>query len=448
MVYSLTRFPLPTSATTTILVALLLWATTALHAQTAEQDTTIERLKRRTDFAKMYIGLDYYRTTGGTTQFMGSNGVQTATFAGTVSPRVLLGATHFWGHADFYIAIPVSQQQLPGNLPTGLRAMSFVEGLESGIRVFPWAVEPGKLRPYVGASFKGMSFAQVGRSLNPEYSSVPSVSKTIVPLQAGLWYARRHLLVQASVNYRNLNQLHYPLSRINYGAVSLSPWSFQIGLAYWFNTNGGMATANGAKFMKNGPKKLAKYHRLNTWYVGIGPSVSFEMTKSDYVREKHPYLVQDSPGSFIPDLTAGRYFHKPDLNVGVSYRRLNTTTSGYGTTLRYNRRSYMLEAYKFLGDYHGFVPYIGPTLAYEDLTFTDTDGTQTQPFYARKLALGVIFGWDIRLSRSEYWLLRTNLRYTPSLHLNANGKKVMFDQMEFNFIQFVWFPGRRQALRR
>ncbi|MEZ4905645.1 MAG: hypothetical protein R2822_29725 [Spirosomataceae bacterium] len=107
----------------------------------------------------------------------------------------------------------------------------------------------------------------------------------------------------------------------------------------------------------------------------------------------------------------------------------------------------MLETYKFLGDYHGFVPYIGPTLSYENLTFKDTDGSNIQPFQAQKVALGVIFGWDIRISRAETWLLRTNLRYTPNLHLEAEGKKVMFDQMEFNFIQFVWFAGRRKALK-
>ena len=107
----------------------------------------------------------------------------------------------------------------------------------------------------------------------------------------------------------------------------------------------------------------------------------------------------------------------------------------------------MLETYKFLGDYHGFVPYVGPTLAYEDLTFTDTDGNVSRTVQAKKVAIGIIFGWDIRLSRAESWLLRTNLRYTPNLHLMAEGKKVQFDQLEFNFIQFVWFPGRRKALR-
>jgi outer membrane protein W len=429
------------------LIASFVLVSLSTLAQTAEKDTTIERLKRRTDFAKMYVGIDGYQTTGGTTHYRTASGLQPASLAGTVSPRIVWGATHFWGHADFYIAIPVLNKQLSQTLPGGLRGTSFVEGAETGIRVFPWAIEAGKLRPFVGASFKGMSYAQVDQTIDRAYTSVPSVSKIIFPLQAGLWYARKHSLFQLGVNYRSLKELRYPVARTEMATVSLSPWSFNLGISYWLNTNSGMATPNGVRWVKQGPKLLAARNLLNCWYVGIGPSASFEISKSEYVKDKQPYLAQDSPGSFIADITAGRYFHKPDINVGVSVRRLNSSSSGYGTNLSYKRRSYMLEAYKFLGDYHGFVPYIGPTLAYENLTFTDTDGNLTQQFQAQKLAIGIIFGWDIRLTRSEYWLLRTNLRYTPDLHLKANGKKVMFDQMEFNFIQFVWFVGRRQALR-
>ena len=198
--------------------------------------------------------------------------------------------------------------------------------------------------------------------------------------------------------------------------------------------------------MKNGVKKLAAKNRLNCWYLGIGPSGTFEISKSEYVKDKYPFLRQESPGTFIPDVTAGRYFHRLDINVGVSFRQLRYESSGYDVKLNYNRRSIMLETYKFLGDFHGFVPFVGPTLAYEDLTFTDTDGKSVKTFTSKKAALGVIFGWDIRMSRSETWLLRTNLRYTPNLQLEAEGKKVMFDQMEFNFIQLIWFAGRSKAL--
>lgn len=428
-----------------LVFVLILVALTTARAQTAKTDTTIERLKIRTSFAKSYFGLDVFSTSGGTTQYATSAGLQTVSFSGTTAPRILLGGTHFWGHADFYVAIPVAR--LGSQAQTELKSIFYNEGVETGFRVFPWAVESGKLRPFVGIAFKGAAFEQVDTEPNKTYQSVPSVARTIFPYQAGLVYAGKQFLIQAGLNYQSKNNYRYPISRTEYGDVETSPWSFNVGMSYWINSNGGFVSNYGVSYMKNGVKKLAAKKRLNCWYLGIGPSGTFEITKSEYVKDKYPFLSQESPGTFIPDVTAGRYFHRLDINVGVSYRRLRYESSGYDVKLNYNRRSIMLETYKFLGDYHGFVPYVGPTLAYENLTFTDTDGASVKTFATKKAALGVIFGWDIRMSRSETWLLRTNLRYTPNLQLEAEGKKVMFDQMEFNFIQLIWFAGRSKALR-
>lgn len=413
--------------------------------QTAEKDTTVERLKIRTSFAKSYFGVDAFTTTGGTTQYAAQGGLQSVDFSGTTSPRILLGGTHFWGHADFYISIPVAK--LGKITPKELNNLSYSEGVETGFRVFPWAIQEGKLRPYIGIGFKGLHFSQVSNEPNKDYKTFPSVAKTTFPYQAGLMYATKKVLFQAGIIYQKNTDYQYPISRTQYGAVKLSPWSFNAGLSYWINTNAGLASKGGERYMKMGVRKLKAKNRLDCWYFGIGPSATFEISKSEYVKDKYLFLKQSSPGTLIPDLAAGRYFHKLDMNVGLSYRKLRYGSSGYDVKLNYQRRSYTLETYKFLGDYHGFVPYVGPTLAYEDLRFTDSDGNNVKTFEAKKLALGVIFGWDIRISRSETWLLRTNLRYTPNLHLQAEGKKVMFDQMEFNFIQFVWFLGRNKALK-
>jgi len=68
---------------------------------------------------------------------------------------------------------------------------------------------------------------------------------------------------------------------------------------------------------------------------------------------------------------------------GVSYRTLRYGSNGYDVNLNYQRRSYTFERYKFWGDYNGFVPYVGPTLAYEALA--DTDGGNVQTFKAKKI---------------------------------------------------------------
>lgn len=226
-------------------------------------------------------------------------------------------------------------------------------------------------------------------------------------------------------------------------------WQMQVSLSYWFNSNAGLATTKGVRELREGRARLARKRQLSSFYVGIGPSSSFEVAKSEYVRSKYPYLAQSQVGDFFPDLTAGYHLHRPDLNMGLSYRRMRSEVSGYGVTHQYDRRSLMLEVYKFLGDYHSFVPYVGPTLSYEALQFTQTDGPVGQGLGQRKLAIGIIAGWDVRLTNAESFLLRTNLRYAPGLHMQtANGSRIRFDYLEFNFIQAVFYPGRLAALRR
>ena len=60
-----------------------------------------------------------------------------------------------------------------------------------------------------------------------------------------------------------------------------------------------------------------------------------------------------------------------------------------------------------------------------------------------KLSYGITFGWDIRPNRIQWFTLRTNLRYYPDLSLGLdNGLAISFDNIEFNFIQFVFYPNR------
>lgn len=102
-----------------------------------------------------------------------------------------------------------------------------------------------------------------------------------------------------------------------------------------------------------------------------------------------------------------------------------------------------IESYKFLFNWLGFVPFLGGALTYESLS-ANVNGTTYQE---RKMAYGIVFGWDIRVTKTGTSLLRTNLRYFPDLHLAIDGEKMMFDHLEFNFIQWVQFLGRKKAYR-
>lgn len=53
-----------------------------------------------------------------------------------------------------------------------------------------------------------------------------------------------------------------------------------------------------------------------------------------------------------------------------------------------------------------------------------------------------VFGWDILPTKLEYLTLRTNIRYTSSLNIDASGHAVPNIQLEFNIIQLVFYPQR------
>jgi hypothetical protein len=168
------------------------------------------------------------------------------------------------------------------------------------------------------------------------------------------------------------------------------------------------------------------------------------MTKSPYLKENYRFFYDDYSASILPDLAFGRYFHKPDVNVNLSYRTYGDRYEGFDAEIQVRRHSVGVESVKFLFNYLGFVPFVGPIISYENLR-TTVNGTD---YRATKVAVGITFGWDIRVTKTGTGLLRTNLRYFPNLHMDVEGEKMMFDHLEFNFIQWVQFIGRKKALRR
>jgi hypothetical protein len=62
-------------------------------------------------FAQLNLGFDFQSSFGGSTKYLDAQGnMQSLNLSNSLSPRFLIGGTHFWGHADFYIAIPFFQQ--------------------------------------------------------------------------------------------------------------------------------------------------------------------------------------------------------------------------------------------------------------------------------------------------------------------------------------------------
>jgi hypothetical protein len=102
-----------------------------------------------------------------------------------------------------------------------------------------------------------------------------------------------------------------------------------------------------------------------------------------------------------------------------------------------------LESFKFLIDYHGFALFAGLNLSYEQFSVHEKEYQNLSTGTFDGIKPGITFGWDIRPNRLQTWYLRTNLRYFPNLFVTMpGGGSVHFEQLEFNFIQLVVFPGR------
>jgi outer membrane protein W len=381
--------------------------------------------KKRHRFAQLELGVSQTITpNAGKTQVIASDGSIKDVQLGTANTTAFyIGGTHFWGHADFAVSIPLYKN---GN------GMKY--GAELLAKYYPICIETNKLRPYVGVSMAPFGYSQ---------NDGGSVSKTYFPLLAGLNYSSRKHQFELGMTYNYNRNFDYFISRTALGKAELPTLMFNATYKYTLET-----TVGAERNWINGKTKtttdaLAKARKLNAFSVAVGPSSAFSIAESPYVKENTPFLGKHSFSVFL-DLGVGYYFYKHDMHVNLAYRANSAKLSAYGLTNTLKRKALTFEAYKFLGDYHGFLPFIGPNISYENLTVNVQDGVKTPVSGSFKgIKAGITFGWDIRPDDLQGWILRTNLRWHPNLNVDMpDGKKMKFDQLEFNFIQLVLYPER------
>lgn len=418
---------------------LCLLISTCLFGQT-DSIYTKDYIEKSTRFAWLTYGGDLNFLSGGTTQQFINGTKQDVDFGSTLMPRLTIGGIHFWGHADFYVTFPLSFLTLQEK-PSNLNQLDIFQGVETGTRLYPLKLQPGRLSPFVGISFRRFRFLQESVE-STSSNGVPSYGRFIHPIQFGMTYSSNmwHISLSGYHNYQN--EFNYFISPSETANVRLNPVSFNVSLLRFVDTDRHYRTGAVLDQINTNYHKLDSKNVLSAWFFGIGPSAALQMTKSEYLKENYSYHYNDYSAAILPDLTFGRYFNKIDANVNLAYRTYGDRLEGFDTAIRTRRHSIGVESVKFLFNYLGFVPYVGPILSHENLR-TTVNGIDYQE---NKLALGVTFGWDIRVTKTGTGLLRTNLRYYPNLHMDLNGEKMMFDHLEFNFIQWVQFIGRKKAL--
>ena len=399
-------------------------------------------LKRSTKFAWTTLGLETFFLPGGTTSIWSAESSSTLDFGPSFTPRITIGGIHFWGHVDFYVSFPLRFLRLR-SVPANLENINYSHGIETGARIYPWKLRPNSIRPFFGASFKRMSFSQEQKDINYEEGGAVW-QKVIYPFQTGVSFTGQNYMITAVLHWQSSNDFEYFLTPTQTGTVEVSPLSVNVGIIKTLDLDAGIRTKEGIEQENLKHHILKKEKRLSAWYAGLGPSASFQMSESPFISNGYPFLSNDRLIGIMPDITIGRYFSRPDMNVGLSYRRFSGQLRAFDTKIQAIRNSYMLESYKFLFNWLGFVPFFGLTGSLEDLYVSVND----QKYQEIKPAVGFIFGWDIRVTRTGTSLLRTNLRYIPNLNMNVQGEKMMFDHLEINFIQWIYFFGRKRAYQK
>lgn len=417
-------------------VVCLLGLLSGLYGQ---QDSPIfPKTKHR--FAQTSVGLYYGWTPAWDAAFNQPLGDQRFfAFAPQSSAAINLSGLHFWGKVDFWINIPLWQSPHPSE-----QNYRFSRGVETGVKYFlvgnPY---DSPLSLFAGLSFNNIRFRYLGLDRSAQDRGI-ELNNTRYPLHFGL--ARilnnRHYL-ELSATWFYDNEIDYFFSRESSRRMGVPPVHFNLGYRFLFDST----VSAESDFLSGRTEQLVRAleerKKLNAFSLALGPSSAFFTRENNFNREVSPFLGQPNGARLYLDFGLGYYFHKPDAHLNLAFRNISTTSAAYGQEQRLSRRALSLDMYKFLFDYNGFVPFIGLSPSLERLQVAVSEEgrmliDQTGEFFR----MGLVVGWDIRPSRLQSFILRTNLRYFPNLSVQGENHHFHFDQLEINFIQVVFYLNR------
>ncbi len=371
-------------------------------------------LKKRYSFAKSYFGADlsYFYNLQPSSFLNGQNIVQALERNNFITPAINFGASHFWGHADFFVSIATSSRKTSADeLDNSIRFRAI-----TGMRIFPWAITENTLRPYLSYKFAPIRFNQ--SNLQGE-----NYRKTAVKSIFGAGIAYQTPKIYAYLGYELIpnNETSIYLSRTQTATSAFPKGIINFGVNYSIEfTNG--------SYSKPIPQidSLLKSKNTLGWFFGIGPSSAFSIRNSSYITELYTFLDDKAMPNIFPEFTAGFHFSMYDCIVSANFRPIRQERNGFTFNQKLIRNSAGIEAYKFLFDYHGFAPFIGAGVMYDNIKLIETDNTTN--FTNKRFTFtspSLIFGWDIRPGKhADIWLLRTNLRYSPFLEIDKNDRKL------------------------
>src|SRR5262245_51942033 len=92
-----------------------------------------------------------------------------------------IGALHFFGHADIFVSFPIGSRDASG---LDGRTVSLEYAVAAGAKLYPWALRPGSIRPYVSSGLMLRAF-EITDSQGSD-ANVGRLSQAVVPMGAGV----------------------------------------------------------------------------------------------------------------------------------------------------------------------------------------------------------------------------------------------------------------------
>lgn len=384
-------------------------------------------LERRFRFAELFAGVDVSSMPAGAVPDASPGALRLP--ARTV-PRVTIAGLHFWGHADFAVTFPLSR----GARGEGPQGSWLTTGVETRGR---WYLRPARtagLSPFVGGGLGAMDL-QVGDG--------PRLYRMQPMGQAGVVWRTGRTLVELGWSWRPPSTVAYAVSRTATQPVRPAPHAVFFGVHHLTETTAELIEPIRSGAWGERERALRAAGRLSGPTLALGVSSPILTGSGAFNRERRPFLAERPRGLPMLDVGLGWHLDAMDAHVNLAWRQSEFPTDAFGFAQRLSRQSLTVEAFKFLGDWHGFVPFVGPAIGVDRLRMRETDGGAIVTDASRRVvAPGITFGWDIRPTRAQRVVLRTNLRWFPALRLPHGEGTATFDQLEFNFIQLVWYPRR------
>ena len=397
---------------------------------------------KRHRFAQTTIGLTFEVTNSGSTAWINKEGHrEDVAFEPQLFSRFHIGGTHFWGHAEFYFSAQIVK--LFQSTHEGLN-YKLQQGDVFGIKYYPWRIEHGKLRPFIGISLTHTDYHQEDKIKDLSYGNTSQLS---LPLHAGLTFNYKQSLFELSMRYNYHSQIPYYISKTERADVNIPKFTISLGYRWMPDV-----TLPGERRYEDGTvdakiRSLQAKKKMNSFYLAVGPSSAFFINVSKY-NESRPWLGKNVVSPGFLEFGGGYFNYKLQSHAYLFYRKYHTKLDAFGTTQKLSREALTLEAHHYLFDYHGFDPYIGAGISYEHLFFHEhTNGDEDKNYKNEMFAPSIVFGWDILPDKLLFLTVRTNVRYFPTLHIDTPEGRLDMQQIEFNFIQLVLYPDRMFWIR-